>query len=111
MNITIVLIFIMAGLVIGCGTTPTSIPTPKPTEIGEAVIPSPTPIPVSSPTLIPTLEPIEVEEIVVLLPTPTTMAVMLLVDDSCIDCHTNRERLIATAEEIEDIEELSEGEG
>jgi hypothetical protein len=32
-------------------------------------------------------------------------------DDSCVTCHTDQEMLIATADEEEVVEELSEGEG
>jgi hypothetical protein len=42
---------------------------------------------------------------------PTPAPAVIAPDDGCVDCHTDQERLIATADEEEVVEELSEGEG
>ena len=43
--------------------------------------------------------------------TPTATPVLIPPDDSCVDCHTDQEKLIANAKEEEVVESLSEGEG
>jgi hypothetical protein len=63
---------------------------PTPTDVQVAVVPPPTPTTEASPT-----------------PPPAVIAP----DDGCVDCHTDQEQLIATADEEEVVEELSEGEG
>ncbi len=85
------LILAVAGLVMACGPT-APIPTPPATaEPGEvAVVPPPTPTTAPSPTPVPELA---------------------APDDGCVSCHTDQEQLIATADEEEVVEELSEGEG
>jgi hypothetical protein len=58
-----------------------------------------------------------VEVAVVPPPTPTTEATptpppaTIAPDDGCVECHTNDKKLQAVAEEEEEVEELSEGEG
>lgn len=86
------LILLAAGVVAACGATPAPTPLPLPTdEAGEvAVMPPPTPTVPATPT-----------------PPPAIMAP----NDSCETCHTNQEMLIATADEEEVVESLSEGEG
>ncbi len=86
------LILIVAGLIVGCGSaavTPHPLP-PTPTDVQVAVVPPPTPTSEASPT-----------------PPPAIIAP----DDGCVECHTDQERLIATADEEEIVETLSEGEG
>jgi hypothetical protein len=75
-----------------CSTTPAPTPIPRPTrsEVEVALVPPPTPTTPASPT-----------------PSP----VILAPDDSCEDCHTDQERLIASADEMKVAEVLSEGEG
>jgi hypothetical protein len=91
-SIIVVLFFFIAGLTMSCGATPAPIPSPRPIhERGQvAVIPPPTPT---------------------IPPSPTSPPVLLEPDDGCVSCHTNQEQLIATADEEEVAEELSEGEG
>jgi hypothetical protein len=86
------LMLLLAGLVMACGGTPVPTPEPRPTQDkGEvAVIPPPTPTTPASPT-----------------PPPAIIAPA----DSCVDCHSDQEKLIATADEEEVVEGLSEGEG
>ncbi len=84
------LILFIAGLMMGCGPTPTPIPHPQMEEGETAVVPPPTPTTPASPT-----------------PPPAVIAP----DDGCVNCHTDQERLIATADEEEVVEKLSEGEG
>lgn len=84
------LLLIVAGLMIACGATPTPIPRPPAGDREVAVVPPPTPTTAPSPT-----------------PSPAIIAP----DDGCLNCHTNQEQLIATAEEEEVVEKLSEGEG
>jgi hypothetical protein len=82
----------LAGLVAACGGVPAPTPMPLPTQPqGEvAVVPPPTP---TSPA------------------TPTPPPAIIAPDDGCVACHTNQERLIATAKDEEAVEVLSEGEG
>jgi hypothetical protein len=83
---------LLGGLVVACATVPISTPMPQPTRQGVEVaeVPPPTPTTPASPTQ----------------PPPT-----IAPDDGCVACHTDQERLIATADEEEVVEELSEGEG
>ncbi len=82
----------LAGLVAACSGIPAPTPMPLPTQPqGEvAVVPPPTPTVPAAPT-----------------PPPAIIAP----DDGCVECHTDQERLIATAKDEEAVEELSEGEG
>jgi PBP1b-binding outer membrane lipoprotein LpoB len=87
------LLLVLALLLAGCGGEPTAVPTepPEPTEV--SVAPTPTEEPTQPPT--PTEE-----------PTPVPVD-----DTACIGCHTDEETLKAVAEEPEEAEALSEGEG
>jgi hypothetical protein len=90
-SVVMTLFLLIAGWVIACGPT-APVPTPRPIQEGGEVaqVPPPTPTTPASPTETPAL---------------------LAPDDSCVSCHTNQEQLMATAEEEEIKEELSEGEG
>ena len=80
-------IILLASLVlVGCSSQPETAP-PSPTTVQEEIE---TPAPA---------------------PTPTPAEVAQADDSSCIDCHTTQETLEALAQEPEDAEELSEGEG
>lgn len=111
----------IAGLVMACGTTSPATPAAqaeKTIEVAEApsptlaVVASPTvqsspttaPSPTSSPT--PTTVPSPT-----VAPSPTLSPTVVASNDSCIQCHTDKEQLIATAKEEEVVEKLSEGEG
>jgi hypothetical protein len=85
------LILVVAGLVMACGPTAPS-PTPHATpERGQlAKVPPPTPT-------IPA--------------TPTEVPALTAPDDSCVSCHYDKEQLVATGDEEEVGESLSEGEG
>jgi hypothetical protein len=93
LKITLFAAFVLpvAGLIMGCGASPTPIPLPPtPTDVQVAVVPPPTPTVPASPT-----------------PPPAIIAP----NDGCVNCHTNQEQLIATADEEKAVETLSEGEG
>lgn len=91
MSVVGAVVLIVAGLFMGCGAAPTPIPLPPtPTDVQVAVVPPPTPTREASPT-----------------PPPAIIAP----DDGCEGCHTDQEQLIATADEEEVVEKLSEGEG
>jgi hypothetical protein len=85
------LILAIAGLAMACGPT-APVPSPLATqERGQvADVPPPTPTTPATPTDVPSL---------------------VAPDDSCVSCHYDKEQLIATADEEEVVEELSEGEG
>ena len=69
---------------------PTPVPQPTREGVEVAEVPPPTPTTPAEPT-----------------PPPATVAP----DDGCVTCHTDQEQLIATADEEEVVETLSEGEG
>lgn len=111
----------MAGLVMACGTTSPSTPAAQVEKIIEVAetptaklvaVASPTalstpttaPSPTSSPTATTVPSP-------TIAPSPTSSPTAVLSNDSCIQCHTDKEQLIATAKEEEVVEQLSEGEG
>lgn len=74
---------------------PTEPPTPTPTDLPTEPPPTDTPLPTDTAT-----------------PEPTDTPTPEPVDDSgCVTCHTNEEGLKALAEEPEETESLSEGEG
>ena len=90
------LLLVLVIALAGCGGEPTAVPTePPPTEV--AVQPTtpteaPTePPPTATPTEEPTPEPVD--------------------DTACVACHTDEETLKEVAEEPEETEALSEGEG
>jgi hypothetical protein len=111
------LLVVLALLVVGCGGEPTVAPTepPEPTEVSAAPStpteeptdpPTPTEEPTDPPT--PTEEPTEIPPTA----TPTEEPTPEPVDDTaCVNCHTDEEALKAVAEEPEETEALSEGEG
>ena len=82
----------LGGLMAACSGAPIPTPVPLPTQPqGEvAVVPPPTPTAPATPT-----------------PPPAVIAP----DDGCVACHTDQERLMATADEEVVAESLSEGEG
>ncbi len=99
----VVLVFLLAG----CGGEPTAAPTepPEPTEVSAAPAtatsaPTEPPAPTDTPTMPPPTA------------TPTEEPTPVPVDDTkCVGCHTDEEALKAVAEEPEETETLSEGEG
>ena len=94
-------------LLAGCGGEPTAAPTepPEPTEVSAAP-PTPTSAPTEAPT--PTDAPTEPPPTAVPPEEPTPVPVD---DTACIGCHTDEETLKELAEEPEETEALSEGEG
>jgi len=94
LTIIMAILLVSAGAIMACGATPTPLPVLPTEKIEEdvqvAVVPPPTPTTPATPT-----------------PPPAIIAP----SDGCEDCHTNQERLIATGDELEVVEELSEGEG
>lgn len=123
----------MAGLVMACGTPSPSTPmaqaekiieiaeTPSPKLVAvvsptalstPTTAPSPTssatPTTVPSPTSSPTPTTVPSPTVA---PSPTSSPTVVISNDSCIQCHTDKEQLIATAKEEEVVEQLSEGEG
>lgn len=113
------LLVVLALLTVGCAGEPTVAPTepPEPTEISAAPStpteePTQAPTPTEEPTELPTPteEPTELPPTAT--PTPTEEPTPEPVDDTaCVNCHTDEETLKAVAEEPEETEALSEGEG
>ena len=111
------LLLVLVLALVGCGGEPTAAPTePLPTEIAvqpttpATETPAPTEVP---PTDVPT-EPPPTEPPTEPPPTatPTEEPTPEPVDDTaCVTCHTDEETLKAVAEEPEETESLSEGEG
>jgi outer membrane biosynthesis protein TonB len=110
------LLLVLALLLAGCGGEPTAVPTepPEPTEVSVAPTPTEEPTQPPTPTEEPTEPPTPTEEPTEPPPTatPTEEPTPVPVDDTaCIGCHTDEETLKAVAEEPEEAEALSEGEG
>jgi hypothetical protein len=85
------LILAIAGLAMACGPTAPA-PTPRVTQERAQVADVSPPTPTTPAT-------------------PTDSPALTAPDDGCVSCHYDQEQLIATAEEEEVAEELSEGEG
>jgi hypothetical protein len=117
------LLLLLVLLLSGCGGEPTAVPTeppptevavqpttpatepPAPTEPPPTEVPPPTDVPTDPP---PTEAPTEPPPTA----TPTEEPTPEVVDDTaCVACHTDEEILKAVAEEPEETEALSEGEG
>ena len=97
-----------ALVVIACGTStePTMPAEPNPMENWEnfdaliaTSVPTEAPVAVVPPPTLTTA------------PTPTPPPAVLAPDESCAECHSSQEMLVATADEEEVVEVLSEGEG
>jgi len=121
-SLIIAMVLVVTGTILACGTsltpevqvaevpssTPTTSfsPTPSPTD---TPLPTPTvPLP-ASPTPSPTVPPPSPTPAPAVSPTPSPA--MASSDESCVNCHTDQEQLIANAKEEEVVEALSEGEG
>jgi outer membrane biosynthesis protein TonB len=114
------LLLVLVLLLAGCGGEPTSAPTElPPTEVAVQPTTAPTEAPPTEapteppPTEAPT-EPPPTETPTEPPPTatPTEEPTPEPVDDTaCVGCHTDEETLKAVAEEPEETEALSEGEG
>jgi len=110
-GVLLALMVVLVLLLAGCGGEPTAAPTepPEPTEVSVAPAtatsaPTEPPAPTDTPTDTPTVPPPTA--------TPTEEPTPVPVDDTaCVGCHTDEETLKAVAEEPEETESLSEGEG
>ena len=113
------LLLVPVLLVAGCGGGPTATPTEPPTEVAVQPTMAPTEVPpTEAPTELPPTEtpteppPTEAPTEPPPTATPTEEPTPEPVDDTaCVACHTDEETLKAVAEEPEETEALSEGEG
>ena len=116
------LLLVLVLALVGCGGEPTAAPTePLPTEIAvqpttpatEPPAPTEPPTPTDVPTEPPPTEaPTEPPTEPPPTATPTEEPTPEPVDDTaCVTCHTDEETRKAVAEEPEETESLSEGEG
>ncbi len=88
----------------------------QPVETPEAVNISTSPTPASTETAIPSTifeesPPTEMAPEPTSSPTVTPSATPVEVADHCLDCHTDKEQLIATARQEEDVPDESSGPG
>jgi cytoskeletal protein RodZ len=124
--LAVLLLLAVSLVLIACGGEPTEVaiePTSAPTEPAAPTSaptepPAPTdaptepPAPTDAPTEPPTPTDVPTEPPPTETPAPTEEPTPELVDDTaCIACHTDEETLKAVAEEPEEAESLSEGEG
>jgi outer membrane biosynthesis protein TonB len=115
------LLLVLVLLLAGCGGEPTAVPTePPPTEVAVQPTtpatepPAPTDVPTEPPPTAEPTEPPPTEAPTEPPPTatPTEEPTPEPVDDTaCVACHTDEETLKSVAEEPEETEALSEGEG
>lgn len=95
------LLFLVALALSGCGE-PVAIAAVPPTATVYAPLPTDTPPVPPEPTPVALDFP---------LPAPEAETVEQVDNQSCVDCHTDEETLKEVAEEEEQVESLSEGEG
>ena len=114
------LISILAALLVACGGAEE---TPTPTEEAVAVVSTDTPLPVepsptpepAEPTATNTAEatetPAPTEEPTEPPPTVTPTEEVVVIEDECLACHADKDRLIETAALVEEVPSESSGVG
>ena len=117
----LLLISVVTVLLVACGgAEETPDPTEEPVAVASTDTPKPAdPTPTEETTATNTVEPTEVPtEEPTTAPTeeptvePTaTVEEVAVIDDECLACHADKERLIETASEVEDTEGESSGVG
>ncbi len=94
------LILLLVLLVVGCSQVAEPAQVIAPTENPEETLVSP------NANLTESVEPTATSEVVLLEPTPTEVPA-----DECLNCHTDKQRLIDTAKPEEEVVSESSGEG
>lgn len=102
-------VLVISSILVGCQSEAPDIPVELP-ETQEVIV---EPTEAADPTAVSTLVPTEAlpTPTDTAVPTPTRIIVPTEIADYCVDCHIEKEKLIDTADEEEEVVSENEGEG